>query len=123
MDSVSAGQVKDSAVAEEKSDVLKCAEDAQVLASADLLCNLRLMVNKPDFSDVMFLCSDGKRVYASRILLAGRSEVLKSMLMNGMAESGLSEIKLPEISSPVLLVVFEFLYTGTLLDYQPRAGG
>ncbi|CAM6117160.1 unnamed protein product [Calypogeia fissa] len=120
MEVVSAGQEMGSAVADEMSDIVKCAEEAQVQASADLLCNLRLMVNKPAFSDVVFLCRDGNRVHASRILLAGRSEVLKSMFMNVMAESGLSEIKMPGFSSPVLLAVFEFLYTGILLDYQPR---
>ncbi|CAM6117158.1 unnamed protein product [Calypogeia fissa] len=120
MEVVSTGKDKDSAVAEEKAHVVKCAEEAQVRASAELLGNLRLMVNKPAFSDVVFLCSDGKRVPASRLLLTGRSEVLKSMFMNGMAESSLSEIKMPEISSPVLLAVFEFLYTGTLFDHQPQ---
>ncbi|CAM6097904.1 unnamed protein product [Calypogeia fissa] len=120
MEVVSTGQDKDSAVAEERAHVVKCAEEAQVRASAELLRNLRLMVNKPAFSDVVFLCSDGKRVPASRILLTGRSEVLKSMFMNGMAESSLSEIRMPEISSPVLLAVFEFFYTGTLFDHQPQ---
>ncbi|CAM6097887.1 unnamed protein product [Calypogeia fissa] len=101
--------------------VMKCAAEAQARASEGLVQNLRLMVNEPSFSDMVFLCNDGKRVHASRMLLAGRSEVLKSMCLNGMAESSLSEIKMPAISSPVLLAVFEFLYTGTLLTYEPKS--
>ncbi|CAM6117152.1 unnamed protein product [Calypogeia fissa] len=101
--------------------VMKCAAEAQTRASEGLLQNLRLMLNEPSFSDVVFLCNDGKRVHASRMLLAGRSEVLKSMCMNGMQESSQSEIKMPAISSPVLLAVFEYLYTGTLMTYEPQS--
>lgn len=118
METVIAGQAKHSA--QTSSDVLKCAEDAQVQASANLLAHLRKMINEPTFSDVVFMCRDGKRVHALRKLLAGRSEVLKCMLVNGMAESALYEIKLPEMSSLVLLSVFEFLYTGTLVEHLPQ---
>ncbi|CAM6097902.1 unnamed protein product [Calypogeia fissa] len=67
--------------------VMKCAAEAQARAFEGLLQNLRLMLNEPSFSDVVFLCNDGKRVHASRMLLAGRSEVLKSMCMNGSSSS------------------------------------
>jgi hypothetical protein len=96
------------------------AKDVSVETSPELIANLRDMVNNPEFSDVIFLCSDGKPVRAARMLLAARSNVLKSLLMNGMAESSAKEINLPEVSSPVMLSVLEFLYTGNLQDYAPE---
>jgi hypothetical protein len=119
MESVIAGQ-EDPGAAKVVADILKNADEAEAEASGELVSNLRAMVNNPAFSDVVFVCKDGNRVQASRLLLAGRSDVLKSMLLNGMAESNSSEIKSPETTSPVLLSVFEFLYTGTLLDYPPQ---
>lgn len=86
----------------------------QPQAVRDMLADLRNMYNNPEFSDVTFLCQDGGRVHASRLFLAARSSVLKSMLTNGMAESRMSEIELKEMSSSVLSSVLEFLYTGSI---------
>jgi hypothetical protein len=91
-----------------------------LVETAELVASLRKMVNNPQFSDVVFLCSDGKQVTASRMHLAARCDVMKSLLKNGMAESSLTEIKLPEVSSPVMLCVLEFLYTGNVLDNAPE---
>jgi hypothetical protein len=95
------------------------AEDASVETPVQLIASLRKIVNNPEFSDVTFLCSDGKQVKASRIHLAARSGVLKNLLMNGMAESSANEISLANVSSPVMLSILEILYTGSLLDYAP----
>lgn len=86
----------------------------QPKVASDLLADLRLMYNNPKFSDVTFVCNDGRHVPACRLFLAARSSVLSSMLTNGMAESRKNEISLPEVSSPVLLSVLEFLYTGDI---------
>lgn len=69
-------------------------DEAQVQASEELIAYLRQIVNEPALSDVVFVCNDGKRVHAYRSLLAGRSDVLRSMLMteHGVAESRLSDI-------------------------------
>jgi hypothetical protein len=95
-------------------------KDVRDETSVKLIASLRKMVNNPEFSDVVFLCGDGKQVRASKIHLAARSEVLKSLLMNGMAESNAHEIDFPKVSSPVILSVLEFLYTGDFLDYAPE---
>ncbi|BFI22627.1 hypothetical protein MPTK1_8g14270 [Marchantia polymorpha subsp. ruderalis] len=102
-----------------KARIMEKAGQAQAQATADLVADQRKMLNNLEFSDVVFLCGDGLKVHACRIVLCARSPVLKSMLMNGMVESRLSEISLPEIDSPVLLSIFEFLYTGTMVEHAP----
>ncbi|KAL2621239.1 hypothetical protein R1flu_001444 [Riccia fluitans] len=74
-----------------------------------LVRELREMVNDSECSDVTFLCEDGARVQASRMVLVARCPVLKSMLSNGMAESKQTEIALPEISSDAFVLVLKFL--------------
>ncbi|CAM6085472.1 unnamed protein product [Calypogeia fissa] len=104
-----------------KASIVEKAAQAQEQAATDLQADHRKMLNNEEYSDVVFMCADGERVHACRLLLCARSPVLKSMLMNGMAESRLSEIPLPDITSPVLLSIFEFLYTGTMVEHAPSS--
>ncbi|KAL3676332.1 hypothetical protein R1sor_026280 [Riccia sorocarpa] len=104
-----------------KAKIMEKAGQAQEQATADLLADQRKMLNNLEFSDVVFVCGDGERVHACRMVLCARSAMLKNMLTNGMAESRLSEIPLPGIESPVLLSIFEFLYTGTMVEHAPES--
>ncbi|KAL2608416.1 hypothetical protein R1flu_026989 [Riccia fluitans] len=104
-----------------KTRIIEKAGQAQAQATADLLADQRKMLNNLEFSDVVFVCGDGQRVHACRIILCARSPMLKNLLTNGMAESRLSEIPLPGIQSPVLLSIFEFLYTGTMVEHAPES--
>lgn len=76
-----------------------------------LLSDLRMLINNQDLSDVTFVV-EGKRVYASRVHLAARSEHFRAMLFGGMRESATNkEIELPDVSHDVFMKMLEFLYT------------
>ncbi|PTQ26491.1 hypothetical protein MARPO_1380s0001 [Marchantia polymorpha] len=101
-------------------------EDGDVLReSTKLGCyfDMLKMLNNPDSSDMTFMCQDGVKVYACRLLLVSRSSVLRNMLTNGMAESQQSEVVLHEITSPVLLLILEYIYTGWIMlqSFERRA--
>lgn len=80
--------------------------------------DLGTMLNDPAYSDMQFVCKDGQKVHACRLLLLARSEVLRQMLTNGMAESRMTEVPLPDITSAALLPTLEFLYTGAIVKYK-----
>ncbi|KAL2621569.1 hypothetical protein R1flu_001774 [Riccia fluitans] len=58
------------------------------------------------------LARDGVKVHASRVILAARCEVFKTMLQNGMSESKSDVITLPTVASSTLIEVLNFLYYG-----------
>lgn len=80
--------------------------------------DLRAMVDDPNYSDIQFVCSDGGRVHACRMLLVARSDVLKGMLTNGMSESRLTKITLRDIRTEAMLMTVEYLYTGMIVRYK-----
>lgn len=86
----------------------------QTAAMAELIADLRKMINNPEYSDVDFVCQDRVRVHGCRHFLTARSPVLKRMLVPGTRE-----LPLPDISSTVLLSLLEYLYTGTMVEYAP----
>lgn len=99
--------------------LLEVPEDAESYEKKELSIladNLRLVVNDPHNYDVTFVCGDGGRVHASRLLLGTRSSVLRNMLSNGMVETTLSEIALPSITTSAMLAVVEFLSTGSVVQ-------
>ncbi|KAL3689436.1 hypothetical protein R1sor_015745 [Riccia sorocarpa] len=96
-----------------------------ILVDAELLTELevdyRKMVNREELSDITFVCEDGVRVHACRLMLAARSSFFRGMLLGGMSESRDSNIELPKISSSVLILLLKFLYAGKLIpeDLHP----
>ncbi|BBN04252.1 hypothetical protein MPTK1_3g03040 [Marchantia polymorpha subsp. ruderalis] len=105
-------------------------EDGDVLReSTKLGCyyDMLQMLNNPDSSDMTFMCQDGVKVYTCRLLKVPKIKVkverAKNMLTNGMAESQQSEVVLHEITSPVLLLILEYIYTGWIMleSFERRA--
>uniref|UniRef100_A0A7S2L7C8 BTB domain-containing protein n=1 Tax=Leptocylindrus danicus TaxID=163516 RepID=A0A7S2L7C8_9STRA len=83
-----------------------------------LVHDLRRLINHAEFSDVVFLV-EGKEVYASRAILAVRSEYFRVMLYSGgmrESEDTSSPIHLEDISYDVFLKVLEYLYTDSVSD-------
>src|SRR5436190_7613251 len=76
--------------------------------------DLGLLVNNPKYSDIEFLCQDGKKLYACRAILAARSEVFDRLLYNGMKETYENQIFFPEISSSGMEIILEYIYTGSI---------
>ncbi|KAL2634273.1 hypothetical protein R1flu_005752 [Riccia fluitans] len=87
---------------------------AHKAAISNLRMDMLSMINDPEYSDVTFVCKDGGSVHACSMLLVVRCPVLKKMLINGKGEVEVNKFRMPEIPSPVLLTVFEFLYTGEM---------
>src|SRR5438128_1954979 len=86
----------------------------------NLLNDLKLLINNPRYCDVKLICGDNtdgqEPIYAVKALLAVRSEVLDSLLFNGMRETRESEIRFPEISLAAMKVTLAFLYTGEVQE-------
>src|SRR5438270_412958 len=61
------------------------------------------------FSDIKIKGNDGEEISSHRNVLAARSELF-NMLLNGMKEVT-QDLIFPEISSDILLVILEYLYT------------
>ncbi|KAL2621238.1 hypothetical protein R1flu_001443 [Riccia fluitans] len=88
-------------------------------AGPSLMKDLRHMGNNPEsipLDAVTFICQDGQRVQASRMLLVAQSEVFRSLLSNGMAETEQSEVALPEVPLDAFLLVLNYLYTAELWE-------
>src|SRR6266498_529652 len=78
--------------------------------------DLKLLINNPKYSDVEILCEDEKKLYGCRAILAARSEVFDRLLYNGMKESYENQISFPEISSSVMEIMLEYIYTGSIKE-------
>jgi hypothetical protein len=76
--------------------------------------DLKLLINNPKYSDLEILCEDEKKLHGSRAILAARSEVFDRLLYNGMKESYENQISLPKINSSGMMIILEYIYTGTI---------
>ncbi|GBB85594.1 hypothetical protein RclHR1_01210002 [Rhizophagus clarus] len=78
--------------------------------------DLKLLLNNPKYSDLEIICEDNRKLYASRAILAARSEVFDGLLYNGMKESYENQIHFPSINSFVMEIVLEYTYTGSIKE-------
>jgi hypothetical protein len=78
--------------------------------------DLELLINNPRYSDIEIICSDKKKLYSSRAILAARSEVFNGLLYNGMKESYENKIYLPTVNSSVMKIILEYVYTGSIKE-------
>ena len=76
--------------------------------------DLRLLINNPKYSDIEILCGDKKKLYGCRAILAARSEVFDRLLYGGMKESYEKQISFPKINSYVMMIMLEYIYTGSI---------
>jgi hypothetical protein len=76
--------------------------------------DLRLVINNPKYSDIEIICSDKKKLYASRVILAARSDVFDGLLYNGMKETYENQITFPTINSIGMEVILEYAYIGSI---------
>src|SRR5947208_11615062 len=92
--------------------ILKYRTKSNMTRGISLSQDLKLLINNPRYSDIEIICEHGIKLYGCRAILAARSEILDGLLYNGMRESFDNKISFPEISSSVMEIVLEFLYTG-----------
>jgi len=67
-------------------------------------------INNELVSNVVFLIDD-KKVYASKLILAARSQYFETLLLNGMKETRQIQIEIKDVEYDVFLKIMEFLYT------------
>lgn len=98
---------------------LKCFPPQHLTAEADvkeLLFDLTGYINSPSLSDVVLVAADGVKFSGHRLVLCAQSPVLKNMLDSDLwQESHNKEIPLPTISSRVVQLLLQYLYTGRCL--------
>lgn len=85
-----------------------------------VLSNFGLLLNKPEFSDVVLIVKQ-QRIHAHRCVLAVQSQVFASMFYGKYREAGSQEIVIdnPNIYPEPFLAFLKFLYTGHV-QVQPK---
>lgn len=76
------------------------------------------ILNDPICSDFTIESADGDKFQVHRLLLSAHSDVFKAMLKEDTAESQNSYVKLVDASTDDLKFILEFLYTGTIKDFD-----
>ena len=71
------------------------------------------MLFSEQFSDVVFLCSDGERIHAHRCIVAACSPHMRAMLQGSWMENAgkVSEVPMTQ-SAPAVRALLRFFYTG-----------
>ena len=88
--------------------------------TSNLLENMRrLLNNERFFPDVTFIV-EGQPLYAHRAILAAQCDQFHAMFMSGMKESRETEIKIPNWTHSAFRSMLEFLYTGSVADFNPE---
>jgi len=90
---------------------LQIEEPSVKVEAQDVGSDFKLMYNNPEFSDVRFICKDGV-INAHKVVLASRCERFRAMFSR-FRESQQNEIHLEDIEYDTLLLVMEWIYTGT----------
>ncbi|CAG8469618.1 11783_t:CDS:2 [Acaulospora morrowiae] len=80
---------------------------------SSLTNDLKFLINNQRYSDLEIRCKDGQVLYGCRAILAARSSVLDSMLYDKKSSS---RITLSEIDSFIMIIILEFLYTGSISE-------
>lgn len=91
------------------------------VATNTLIQNMRTILNKDTFSDVVFDVED-KNIYAHKAILVSQCEHFKAMFMSGMKESTQTKIEIKDWSYSAYLHMIEYLYTGCIKDFNPIIG-
>ena len=78
--------------------------------------NLKAMIDDEKCSDIFFVLKDDndERVHANKGILIGQSEYFRAMFRSDMRESRENVIEVRDCSKTVLLLLLEYLYTGSV---------
>lgn len=80
-------------------------------ATNSLIENMRKIINKDIYSDVVFEV-EGKPIFAHKAILVAQCEHFKAMFTSGMKESVQTKIEIKDWSYSSYLHMIEYLYTG-----------
>lgn len=80
---------------------------------------MRTIINNPTFADVVFLVEQ-KPIYGHKAILSAQCEHFRGMFMNGMKETTQSQIQVKDWSYNSYLLMMEYLYTGSIVNFNHR---
>lgn len=80
---------------------------------------MRKIINNPTFADVVFLV-EGKPIYGHKAILSAQCEHYRAMFQNGMKETTQTQIEVKDWSFTCYSLMMEYLYTGSILNFNPR---
>jgi len=80
---------------------------------------MRTIINNPTFADVVFLV-ESKPIYGHKAILSAQCEHFRGMFMNGMKETTQSQIQVKDWSYNSYLLMMEYLYTGSIVNFNHR---
>ena len=71
--------------------------------------------NSDNFADFSFICSDGVKIPAHRLMISANSPMMEAMLATSMTESSSQQVKVDDINSNTMIEILRFIYTKNLL--------
>ncbi|KAJ0406517.1 hypothetical protein P43SY_001448 [Pythium insidiosum] len=83
------------------------------LLTSSYMCDMRQLIDNPEFADVKFIV-EGRAIHCHRAILAARSDHFRAMFSSGMRESRESEIPLTHLRVPVFLALLEYIYVDSV---------
>ncbi|GLE06225.1 hypothetical protein PINS_up015467 [Pythium insidiosum] len=83
------------------------------LLTSSYMCDMRQLIDNPEFADVKFIV-EGRAIHCHRAILAARSDHFRAMFSSGMRESRESEIPLTHMRIPVFLALMEYIYVDSV---------
>ncbi|RGB34221.1 BTB/POZ protein [Rhizophagus diaphanus] len=86
------------------------------MKGSSLSQDLKSLLNNKRYSDIEIICEDNIKLYANRVILAARSNVLDALFYNGLKESYENQIRFPTFNSHVMKIVLEYVYTGSVRE-------
>lgn len=86
-------------------------------ATQTLIFNMKKLINRDVYADVVFLV-EGKKIFAHKAILQAQCDFFRSMFTNGMKETNQTEIEIFDWSHNSFLYMIEYLYTGQIDNFN-----
>ena len=81
---------------------------------SQLMKTFATFYEKEDYVDVNFVCKNGKKIVANKIVLSCVSPFLKSLLLEWQGNEEMVTLLLPEVDHSILKLVLDFVYEGRM---------
>lgn len=90
----------------------------KMLEEIPLLINFEKLNNNKKYSDFVFICSDGEKIYVQKANIAIQCEAFETMIDAGMSESETNSATIDDIDSETMLELLRFLYCGRVTNLK-----
>lgn len=99
---------------------LKLFEDAKIcmLPENFLSKTNEKLINNKQYSDFVFICSDGGKIHVQKAYIAVHCEAFATMIAAGMTETETNSATITDIDSETMLELVRFLYCGQVKNMK-----